>query len=242
MTIMPFTKTAPAFAVLILSAGAVLADCPSNMSDTADSIFVSFDGFYTRFDRQTDGSVIEEEINLETGEGFRVHSIAGAFVTHTWQTQYGALVQGQMEVTEYAVGVENLPTLYPGQTWSGSTVRRHDDGTTNVETVDVRMDPETSINIGACSYRSWPILVTTTDDDGGDFLDRLTYLPTLGFAIYHGGAYSDEAFTPDTPRDISTEPPSYIAGAEDAALPPIPGNPTPAQPPAAPPSQPDPNK
>ncbi len=242
-----FKKPAGALAALILSTGAALAECPTDMADTTDGVFVSFDGFYTRFDRLTDGSVIEEEVNTETGEGFRVHSISGAFVVRTWQTQYGALVQGQSEVTEYAVGVDNLPTLYPGQEWSGSTVRRHDDGTTNVETVAVRMDPEASVTIGACSYRSWPILVTTTGDDGNAFLDRLTYLPSLGFAIYHGGSYSDEAFTPDMPRDISTEPPAYIAagdtdgpGTVDAVptMPPSPVNPTPA--PA--PSQPQPSK
>lgn len=229
------------FSLAVLCAGsAALAECPSNMADTGDGVYVSFNDFYVRYDRQADGSVLEQEVYLEDGGGFRVHSVSGAFVLQSWDTSYGALVSNTSEVTSYAVGVENLPTLFPGLTWQGSTVRRHDDGTTNVETVDVLMEPESSIFLGACSYASWPIRVTTTGTDGGAYVDRLTYLPSLGFAIYHGGADAGESFVPDTPVAISTEPPTIDANGVmiGAAV----GNPTPAPAPAPAPTAPDPTK
>lgn len=222
----------------VCAASTALADCPQNMADTGDGVFVGFAEFYVRYDRQADGSVIEQEVYYDDGTGFRLHSIAGAFVLQSWETRYGAVVTNSAEVTDYAVGADNLPTLFPGLTWQGSTVRRHDDGTVNVETVDVLMEPERPITIGACSYQSWPMRVTTTGTDGGSFIDRLTYLPSLGFAIYHGGADTGEAFTPDTPLSISTEPVMVsaegtpVAGGATAVTP---GNPTPAAPPSAPP-------
>lgn len=224
---------------------AALADCPQSMADTGDGVFVSFDNFYVRYDRLADGSVLEQEVYLEDGGGFRVHSISGAFVLQSWDTSHGAIVNNSSEVTSYAVGVENLPTLFPGLTWQGSTVRRHDDGTVNVETVDVLMEPESTITLGACSYPSWPIRVTTTGEDGGAFVDRLTYLPSLGFAIYHGGADAGELFVADTPLAISTEPPTVdengrmiaVAGGGVIA-----GNPTPAPAPVPAPATPNPSK
>lgn len=230
---------------LALMGGAALADCPVNMADTADGVFVSFSDFYVRYDRLADGSVLEQEVYYDDGSGFRVHSLSGAFVVRTWQTHFGAIVERSSEVTDYAVGTDNLPTLFPGQSWEGSTVRRHDDGTTNVETVAVAMDPESQVTIGSCTYQSWPMRVTTTGTDGGVFIDRLTYLPTLGFAIYHGGADQYEAFSPDMPIAISTEPPlvsadgvPQVGGGGNV----LPGNPTPATPPAPPVTEPEPTK
>jgi hypothetical protein len=222
----------------VFAGSAALADCPTSMADTGDGVFVSFQDFYVRYDRQADGSVIEQEVYLEDGGGFRVHSISGAFVLQSWDTRHGALVGNTSEVTTYAVGVDNLPTLFPGQTWQGSTVRRHDDGTTNVETIDVLMQPETTMTLGACSYASWPIRVTTTGEDGGAYVDRLTYLPSLGFAIYHGGADAGESFVPDIPVAISTEPP--MVDGDGALTGAAAGNPTPAPAPA--PEAPQPSK
>lgn len=223
---------------LLLAGGAALAECPSTMADTGDGVFVSFPDFYVRYDRLADGSVLEEEVYYDDGSGFRVHSVSGAFVLESWTTQFGAIVTDTTETTTYAVGIENLPTLFPGQTWEGSTVRQHDDGTTNVETVHVLMQPESNVTIGACSYQSWPMQVTTTGSDGGAFIDRLTYLPSLGFAIYHGGADAHEAFSPDMPIGISTEPPLVSAEGTPMVTGPgagaLPGNPTPAAPPEAP--------
>lgn len=193
-----------------------------------------------RYDRLTDGTVLEQEVYLEDGAGFRVHSQSGAFVLRSWDTRYGALVDNSSEVTEYAIGVENLPTLFPGQTWQGSTVRRHDNGSTEVETLDVLMEPEGTISMGACSYASWPIRVTTTGQDGVGFVDRLTYLPSLGFAIYQGGANAGEAFIPDMPVAISTEPP--LVNADGALIGSAAGNPTPAPAPAPAPAAPQPSK
>lgn len=219
------------FSLAILCTGsAALADCPQGMADTGDGVFVSFNDFYVRYDRQADGSVLEQEVYLEDGGGFRVHSISGAFVLQSWDTRYGALIGNTSEVTTYAIGIENLPTLFPGLTWQGSTVRRHDDGTTNVETLDVLMEPEGTISLGACSYASWPIRVITTGDDGGAFVDRLTYLPSLGFAIYHGGADAGENFVPDNPVAISTQPP--MVNDEGQLIGSAAGNPTPAPAPA----------
>lgn len=233
------SKSLAVLPALALAGGAAWADCPQNMSDTGDSVYVSFSDFYVRYDRLADGSVLEHEVYYDDGTGFRVHSISGAFVVESWSTHYGAIVSNTSEVTEYAVGVENLPTLFPGQTWEGSTVRQHDDGTTNVETVSVTMQPESNVTIGTCSYQSWPMEVTTTDATGGAFVDRLTYLPQLGFAIYHGGEDANMPFTPDMPIAISTEPPlvssdgvPVVGGAGGGDV--LPGNPTPAQPPAAP--------
>lgn len=222
----------------VFAGSAALADCPTSMADTGDGVFVSFQDFYVRYDRQADGSVIEQEVYLEDGGGFRVHSISGAFVLQSWDTRHGALVGNTSEVTTYAVGVDNLPTLFPGQTWQGSTVRRHDDGTTNVETIDVLMQPEITMTLGACSYASWPIRVTTTGEDGGAYVDRLTYLPSLGFAIYHGGADAGESFVPDIPVAISTEPP--MVDGDGALTGAAAGNPTPAPAPA--PEAPQPSK
>ena len=220
---------------LVCAGSAALADCPQNMADTGDGVFVSFSDFYVRYDRQADGSVIEQEVYFDDGTGFRLHSVAGAFVLQSWETLYGSVVNNTAEVTTYAVGADNLPTLFPGLTWQGSTVRQHDDGTTNVETVDVLMEPERTMTIGGCSYQSWPMRVSTTGTDGGGFIDRLTYLPSLGLAIYHGGSDVGEAFTPDTPVSISTEPPQVSAeGTPMVTAAPPPVNPTPANPPAAP--------
>ncbi|WP_370270192.1 MULTISPECIES: hypothetical protein [Rhodobacterales] len=238
MTIKTFFKTTLGLAALLLGSSAALAECPTGMGDTGDSVYMSFDDFYVRFDRLADGSVIEDEVYLTDGTGFRVHSVTGAFVLQSWDTRYGGIVQGSSETTTYAVGVDALPTLFPGQTWSGSTVRQHEDGTTNVETVAVQVDGEITLLIGDCSYQAWPMLVTTTGTDGAAFLDRLTYLPSLGFAIYHGGADAGEPFTPEQPMAISTEPPmldnegNLIFGGGMGQ--PMPGNPTPAAPPGAP--------
>ncbi len=227
------------FTLALFCAGtAALADCPTSMADTGDGVFVSFTDFYVRYDRLADGTVLEHEVYLEDGAGFRVHSQSGAFVLRSWDTHYGALVGNTSEVTEYAVGVENLPTLFPGQTWQGSTVRRHDDGSTNVETLDVVMEPEGTISLGACSYQSWPIRVTTTGDDGAGYVDRLTYLPSLGFAIYHGGADVGEGFVPDMPVAISTQPPTV--NGDGTMIGAAAGNPTPAPAPA--PAAPQPSK
>ena len=236
MTIKTFFKASAGLAALLLSSGAALAECPVNMADSADGVYMSFDDFYVRYDRLADGSVIEDEVYLSDGTGFRVHSISGAFVMQSWDTLYGGIQQGTSETTTYAVGVENLPTLFPGQSWSGSTVREHENGATNVETVQVRMQPETSMLIGDCSLQAWPMEVTTTGSDGGVFIDRLTYLPSLGFAIYHGGADAGEPFTPEMPSALSTEPPLVDEQGNliHNGLPPVvqSGNPTPAQPPA----------
>lgn len=210
---------------LLLAGGAALAECPVDMSDSADGVYVSFADFFVRYDRLADGSVLEHEVSQADGTGFRVHSIFGAFVLTTSSTRYGAIVTGTTETTDYAVGLDALPTLFPGQTWEGSSVRQHDDGTTKVETMSVTVAPENRMAIGACSYQSWPMQVTTTGNDGGAFVDYLTYLPSLGFAIYHGGADATEVFTPDMPTRISTEPP-VLSG--DSVLP---GNPAPAVPP-----------
>lgn len=234
----PLSRPFAALPALVLATGAALADCPESMGDTADGVFVSFSDFYVRYDRMADGSVLEQEVYYDDGSGFRVHSLSGAFVLRSWETHFGAIVRNSSEVTTYAVGVENLPTLVPGRDWQGSTVRQHDDGTTNVETVDVSVAPETSVTIGTCTYRSWPLEVRTTGDDGGVFVDRLTYLPSLGFAIYHGGADMNEAFSPDMPIAISTEPPMVspdgapVIGGGGPAMDVLPGNPTPAEPPA----------
>jgi hypothetical protein len=229
------------FTLALVSVGtAALAECPQSMSDTGDGVFVSFNDFYVRYDRLADGSVIEQEVYLEDGGGFRVHSISGAFVLQSWDTRHGALIGNTSEVTTYAVGVDNLPTLFPGQTWQGSTVRRHDDGTTNVETVDVLMEPETRMSLGTCSYASWPIRVTTTGEDGGAYVDRLTYLPSLGFAIYHGGADAGDSFVPDMPVAISTEPP--MVNGDGVLVGAAAGNPTPAPAPAPAPEAPQPSK
>jgi len=223
---------------LLLAGGAVLAECPVDMSDSADGVYVSFADVFVRYDRLADGSVLEHEVSQADGLGFRVHSISGAFVLTTWSTRFGAIVTGTTETTDYAVGLEGLPTLFPGQTWEGSSLRQHDDGTTKVETVVVTMSPERSMIIGACRYQSWPMQVATTGNDGATFVDHLTYLPSLGFAIYHGGADANEAFTPEMPTRISTEPPVVTEDGEPvmtgAGAGVLPGNPAPAEPPRAP--------
>lgn len=238
MTPNRFSRSLVLAPALLVAAGAALADCPADMSDAADGVYVSFSDFYVRYDRLADGTVLEQEVYQDDGTGFRVHSLSGAFVMTSWSTRYGAIVTGTTETTEYAVGVENLPTLFPGQTWEGSTVRRHDDGTTNVETVAVSVDPERAVTIGACSYQGWPIEVRTTGSDGGVFVDALTYMPTLGFAIYHGGADTTEALTPDMPIAISTQPPVVTEAGDPAPSGPgagaLPGNPVPADPPQEP--------
>lgn len=246
MTLNRLSRSLVLAPALLMAAGAALAECPATMSDTADGVYVSFPDFYVRYDRLADGSVLEQEVYQEDGTGFRVHSVSGAFVTTSWSTRYGAIVTGTTETTEYAVGLENLPTLFPGQTWQGSTVRQHDDGTTNVETVAVTVDPESTVTIGACSYQGWPMQVTTTGRDGGVFVDELTYLPTLGFAIYHGGADTTESFTPDMPTAISTNPPMVTEDGAPTATGPdadvLPGNPNPADPPQEPVSPGSPDK
>ena len=165
---------------LALTTGAALAECPTSIADTTDSIYVTFNDFHIRYE------------------------------------------------------------LLSGQSWSGSTVRLHDDGARAVETVTVATQAARQTMIGTCAYESWPMVVTTSPDDGtADYIDYLTYLPSLGIAIYHGGIQEGEQFTRDEPTSISTEPPlqgetGYLL---DGAAP-MPGNPTPA----APPGQPDPNK
>ena len=221
---------------LALGAGAALAECPRSMSDTADGIYVTFNDFHVRYDMLADGTVMEQETSFEDGTGFRVNSLRGAFVLRSWSTENGLLLANTSEVTTWEIGVANLPVLSAGQTWSGETVRLHDDGERNVETVTVAIDPAVVTSIGSCSYDAWPIVVTTSA--GGatrDFIDYLTYLPSLGIAIYHGGLEEGEQFTRDEPTSISTEPP--VRGNGTYLLPdaPVnPANPTPAQPPQPP--------
>jgi hypothetical protein len=228
--------TAALVPALVLGAGAALAECPRSTADTADSIYVTFNDFHVRYDLLADGSVIEEEISFEDGTGFRVNSLRGAFVLQSWSTEYGLLLAETSEVTTWDVGAANLPVLAAGQTWSGNSVRVHDDGETNYETVTVAIDPARVMSIGPCTYDAWPMVVTTAAGGGAlDFIDYLTYLPSLGIAIYHGGIEEGEQFTSDEPTSISTTPP--VRGDGTYLLPGAPvnaGNPTPAQPPAQP--------
>ncbi|MGR3640665.1 hypothetical protein [Alterinioella nitratireducens] len=225
---------------LALTTGAALAECPTSIADTTDSIYVTFNDFHVRYELLSDGTVMEEETNFDDGSGFRVNSLRGAYVLQSWSTQNGMIVPQTGEATTWAVGPVNLPVLSAGQSWSGSTVRLHDDGARAVETVTVATQAARQTMIGTCAYESWPMVVTTSPDDGtADYIDYLTYLPSLGIAIYHGGIQEGEPFTRDEPTSISTEPPlqgetGYLL---DGAAP-MPGNPTPA----APPGQPDPNK
>lgn len=218
---------------LTLGAGAALAECPRSMADTADSIYVTFNDFHVRYELLADGTVMEEETSFEDGTGFRVNSLRGAYVLRSWSTENGLLLADTSEVTTWDIGVANLPVLTAGQTWSGNTVRLHDDGDRNVETVTIAIDQAEIMSIGACTYDAWPIVVTTSATGGGarDFIDYLTYLPSLGIAIYHGGLEEGEQFTRDEPTSISTTPP--VRGNSTYLLPdaPVdPANPTPAQP------------
>lgn len=223
--------------VAVLAAGTAAADCPTSIADTADSVYVTFGNFHVRYELLADGTVIEEETNFDDGSGFRVNSLRGAYVLQSWSTQHGMLVPNTSEITTWAVGPVNLPVLSAGQTWSGSTVRAHDDGTRNVETVTVAVQQARPTTIGNCPFESWPMVVTTSPDDGAaDYIDYLTYLPTLGIAIYHGGIQEGEQFNRSEPTSISTDPP--VQGESGYLLegaPVVPGNPTPA----APPGQPD---
>ena len=229
------TALAPALAVA-LGAGAALAECPGSTADTADSIYVTFNDFHVRYDLLGDGTVIEEESSFEGGTGFRVNSLRGAFVLRSWSTENGLLLPGTSERTTWEVGVANLPVLRAGQTWSGNTVRLHDDGERNVETVTVAMEPARVMSIGPCTYDAWPVVVTTAAGGGArDFIDYLTYLPSLGIALYHGGLEEGEQFARDEPTSISTTPP--VRGNGTYLLPdtPVaPANPVPAQPPVQP--------
>jgi len=230
------TALLPAVA-LALGAGAAFAECPRSTADTRDSIYVTFDAFHVRYDMLADGTVMEEETSFDDGTGFRVNSLRGTFVLRSWSTESGLLLPDTSEVTTWAVGVANLPVMAPGQSWSGNTVRLHDDGERNVETVTVAVEAAREITIGACSYDAWPMVVTTAAVGGGvpDFIDYLTYLPSLGIAIYHGGFEEGEQFTRDEPTSISTTPP--LRGDSTYLLPGAPtspANPTPAQPPRPP--------
>jgi hypothetical protein len=230
------TFTAALVPALALGAGAAFAECPRSTADTADGIYVTFNEFHVRYDLLADGTVIEQETSFEDGTGFRVNSLRGAYVLRSWSTENGLLVADTSEVTTWEVGAANLPVLMAGQTWSGNTVRLHDDGERNVETVTVAIDPARVMSIGSCTYDAWPIVVTTSAGGGAlDFIDYLTYLPSLGIAIYHGGLEEGEQFNRDEPTSISTTPP--VQGDGTYLLPDAPvnvGNPTPAQPPAQP--------
>jgi len=221
---------------LALGAGAALAECPRSTADTRDSIYVTFNGFHVRYDMLADGTVMEEETSFDDGTGFRVNSLRGSFVLRSWSTENGLLLPDTSEVTTWEVGAANLPVMTAGQSWSGNTVRLHDGGERHVETVSVVVDAARAMTIGTCSYDAWPVVVTTTA--GGnvpDFIDYLTYLPSLGIAIYHGGFEEGEQFTRDEPTSISTTPP--VRGSGTYLLPgaPVnPANPTPAQPPRPP--------
>ena len=211
---------------LALGAGAALAECPRSTADTRDGVYVTFDGFHVRYELLGDGTVMEEETSFEDGTGFRVNSLRGAFVLRSWSTENGMLVPNTSELTTWEVGTNNLPVQSAGETWSGNTVRLHDDGERNVETVSVAIEPARVMTIGTCSYDAWPITVTTAATGGNarDFIDYLTYLPSLGIAIYHGGLEEGEQFTPDEPTSISTTPP--VRGDGTYLLPDAPVNPS----------------
>ena len=224
--------TATLLPALALGAGAALAECPRSSAESADGIYVTFNEFHVRYDLLADGTVMEQETNFEDGTGFRVNSLRGAFVLQSWSTENGLLLPDSSEVTTWDVGAANLPVLAPGQIWSGNSVRVHDDGETNYETVTVAMEPARVMSIGPCSYDAWPMVVTTSDNRGGpDFIDYLSYLPSLGIAIYHGGTEEGAQFARDEPTSISTTPP--LRGDGTYLLPDAPvgaGTPTPAQP------------
>ncbi len=214
-------------------AAPAFADCPVSMADAADGVHVTFTDFHVRFERQADGSVIEEEDYFSDGSGFRVHSMHGAYVLQSWDTMHGAVVNGTSEITEYSNGMSDLLLMGPGQSHVVQAVRTHDDGTVNVESIGVSVQPAITLTLGNCTMQAWPMIVTTTNSaDGGAFVDELTYLPNLGFAIYHGGASQGEAFTRDEPIGISTEPPFTDGNGSLSIEPPLatpaPGNPAPA--------------
>lgn len=219
--------------VLAFSAGAAMANCPQSAADATDSIYVTFSNFHVRYEAMNDGTVIEEEIYIEDGTGFRVNSLQGAFVFESWSTDRGLLIADTTETTTWSVGRAGLPVLHPGQTWSGQSVRTQYDGGQNVETVTVQVEAERITTIGDCTYQSWPMVVTTSAPATNDFIDYLTYLPSLGIGIYHGGAEAGEQFTREEPTSISTDPPVqgpdntyYLPGVSGA-----PGGPAdPAQP------------
>ncbi len=220
-------------------ASAVSANCPTSLADTADGVHVIFSDFHVRYDRQSDGMVIEEEFYSDSGDGVRFVSLHGAYVVESVDTRFGAIIAGSNETTEYLDGLSALPLLAPGQSWQGNTVRTHEGGDVNQETVMVDVAAAQTLSLGACSLSAWPVVVTTVNTAFNEvFVDELTYLPALGIAIYHGGAGQGEAFTRDEPVAISTEPPfmnengQLLASAPPSAAPqapmPVPAAPTPA--------------
>ena len=66
---------------LCLTAGAAAADCPATFADAAMGIYVDFDGYVVRYDRQPDGT-IEEKFALRHSvtfsEGGPFHELFGA--------------------------------------------------------------------------------------------------------------------------------------------------------------------
>ena len=164
-----------AFAFVAMLPTSLWAACPTG-ADLTLGIVIGYPDGATETFTQIQPNVVSAI--YAAPDGFVSESLLsqGVYLVQTQEIVDGMRDPGTRMTYTYPLSPGAMPTPRPGGSWSANVVTM-EGGSLDQTQHDMRFEAETTLAIGACSYRMVPIEVTY-DGDG----ELLHYLPELGIA------------------------------------------------------------
>lgn len=191
-----------------LAAGAAAAECPSTYADAAEGVYVDFDGYVVRYDRQPDGTVEELEFDTVDEPGYRYLSHQGIFIFESWEVVFGVMQPDTVEVITYD---QPLPAqITPNLNFAAMSTVRYGNDAPFQEAVAISVGPQTTEQIGDCAMSTLSVQMRSGPAND-QYISNFTYFSALGFGIFTGGGGATETQDYFPATYIGTEPPSAAA-------------------------------
>ena len=176
------TRTLAAILVAI-GTGAAHAACPVaadlengvKIVDRNDGV-----GIYQRLSN----GLIYEAYDIDTPDGYWVESALGVYLTRDGNLKNGDKVPASESTFTFPVPVDQLPAPTDGMKWEGDVKVSKAGQPDEVERKFVSAGPETTLSMGACTYKARVVTIITDFADGTNLVGQMHYLPELGFSFY----------------------------------------------------------
>ena len=178
---------------------AALAECPTG-ADLSTGIRV-LGGDDTVETYQSQGPhIVRNDFYFEPGQGSQNLLARGVYLVQSIAIEDRVLDPKSRRTYTYPLTPEMMPDPTPGGQWV-APVAALEDGTLGTQVHSMQFGEQTSLTLGACTYRMVPIRVEYDSDPG--YVETLYHLPDLGFALF--GASQDADGTVETYSFLSIE-------------------------------------